>query len=140
MKALLDTSVIVAALIEDEPHHAACLRLLGGKGHCIHSHALAETFSTLTGGKLGLRLPASTAAELIEASVLPRVEVVSLTPREMFQVIAAAESLGVRGGGIYDLMHHAAARKAHAEKLFTLNVRHFTAFTQRGDAEIVMPR
>jgi hypothetical protein len=44
MSALLDSSVLVAALAADELKHAECLaRLLKG-GNCIYSHALLETF------------------------------------------------------------------------------------------------
>jgi hypothetical protein len=46
MSALLDSSVLAAALAADELKHAECLaRLLKG-GNCIYSHALLETFST----------------------------------------------------------------------------------------------
>lgn len=48
MSAFLDSSVLVAALAPDETKHADCLALLLQGGHCIYSHALLETFSTLT--------------------------------------------------------------------------------------------
>jgi hypothetical protein len=51
MSAFLDSSVLVAALAPDETKHADCLALLLQGGHCIYSHALLETFSTLTGAK-----------------------------------------------------------------------------------------
>ncbi len=42
MSALIDSSVLVAALATDEPHHARSLaRLLEG-GNCIYCHALLE--------------------------------------------------------------------------------------------------
>lgn len=47
MSAFLDSSVLVAALAPDETKHADCLALLLQGGHCIYSHALLETFSTL---------------------------------------------------------------------------------------------
>lgn len=50
MSALLDSSVLVAALVSDEHNHAQCLALLLEGGNCIYSHALLETFATLTGG------------------------------------------------------------------------------------------
>jgi predicted nucleic acid-binding protein len=56
MSAFLDSSVLVAALAPDESKHADCLALLLQGGNCIYSHALLETFSTLTGGKLGVRV------------------------------------------------------------------------------------
>lgn len=58
MSALLDSSVLVAALANDELRHAECLALLLKGGNRIYSHALLETFSTLTGGKLSVRVTA----------------------------------------------------------------------------------
>ncbi len=51
MSILLDSSVLVASLDSDEAHHSACDRLLRANAGCIYVHALAETFSTLTGGR-----------------------------------------------------------------------------------------
>lgn len=77
----LDASVLVAAVVDIEPFHAPCARLLlGNEPKAICSHALAETFSTLTGGRLSLRLPPAAAAQLIEVSILPRVTFIEPTP------------------------------------------------------------
>jgi hypothetical protein len=53
MSVLLDSSVLVAALAPDEERHAECLALLLQSGNVVHVHAFLETFSTLTGGRLG---------------------------------------------------------------------------------------
>jgi predicted nucleic acid-binding protein len=57
MKALLDTSVLVAAFYEDHEHHTESLELLlrhKKKDACCATHSLAEVYATLTampGGK-----------------------------------------------------------------------------------------
>ena len=51
MIRFLDTSVILASLDPDEPHHAACDRIVAAGGNGVYVHALAETFSVLTGGR-----------------------------------------------------------------------------------------
>ena len=139
MSAFLDTSVLVASLDPDEPRHAACDRLVSSGGHAIYVHALAETFSILTGGRQGRRLGSAAAARLIDSSVLPFVQAYALTGKDLVAALAECEARGVRGGAIYDLLHLIAARKADAEVLMTLDVRHFQALARRGDPKIEAP-
>jgi predicted nucleic acid-binding protein len=136
---LLDSSVLVAALVEDESHHEACLRLLARKSICVWSHALAETFATLTGGKLGLRVPPALAANLIQTSLAPRLKSIDLSSRELLAAIGKTSAAGVRGGALYDFLHLAVAQKAKASVLYTLNVRHFTALSRSGALSIELP-
>jgi len=139
MRALLDSSVLIAALDAGEAHHIASDQLLATGGNLIYQHALAEVFSILTGGRLGRRIGAATAARLLEQSIVPMVEVVSLTAREILATLKAAEARGARGGAVYDLLHLAAARKAKADALVTLNGRDFQALAVRGDPRIQSP-
>ena len=139
MNCFLDTSVILASLDPDEVHHAACDRIVSAGGNKAYVHALAETFSILTGGRHGRRLNASTAAALIEQSVLPYVQALTLTGKDMMAALVACESRGVRGGAIYDWLHLAAARKAGAEVLITLDLRDFQSLARPGDPRIEMP-
>jgi predicted nucleic acid-binding protein len=139
MIAVLDSSILVAALVEGEQHHIACGALLDRPGMHIHAHALAETFSTLTGGRLGYRVLPESALELLEQSVLAYVEVVTLTAKEMTMGLKAAPARGVRGAAIYDYLHLVAARKAKARRLYTLDVANFRSFQRAGDPEIVAP-
>jgi predicted nucleic acid-binding protein len=139
MSLLLDTSVVIASLDGDEPHHAACDRLLAAGGHRLYAHALAETFSILTGSRQGRRLRPALAVELIESSVLPFVDLVHLTGKETMAAIADTERRGVRGGAVYDWLHLAAARKAGAQALVTLDVRDFQALAKPGDPAVRTP-
>lgn len=139
MSLLLDTSVVIASLDADEPSHAACDRLLAAGGHLLFAHGLAETFSILTGSRMGRRLRPALAAELIAQSVLPFVELVHLTGKETMAVIAETEKRGVRGGAVYDLLHLAAARKAGAEALVTLDLRDFQSLARPGDPSVRAP-
>lgn len=135
----LDTSVLIASLDPDEPRHAACDRLVAGGGHAVYVHALAETFSILTGGRQGRRLGSAAAARLIESSLLPFVQPHALTGKDVVAALSECEPRGVRGGAIYDLLHLFAARKAGAQLLMTLDVRHFQALSRRGDPRIESP-
>jgi predicted nucleic acid-binding protein len=139
LKTFLDTSVVVASLDPDEPRHAACDRLMAAGGHTLYAHALAETFSILTGGRLGRRERPAIATRLLKQSVLPFVSVQTLSGKDVMAALAECESRGVRGGAIYDLLHLAAARKAKAEVLLTLDARNFRAFAAPSDPRIESP-
>ncbi|MGH8562171.1 MAG: PIN domain-containing protein [Nevskiales bacterium] len=139
MRALFDTSVILASLDPDEPHHAACDRLLSGGGHALYIHALAETFSILTGGRNNRRLSAATVVTLIKDSVLPYVKTQALSATDVMSAISECNARGVRGGAIYDLLHLSAARKAGVDTLVTLDLRNFQALAQPGDLRIERP-
>jgi predicted nucleic acid-binding protein len=138
MTHYLDSSVLVAALVEDEPRHEACLRLFRKKNAVTWVHALTETFATLTGGRLGLRASPATAALLINA-MAPRLRLIELDAADTLAAINDAESVGVRGGAIYDYLHLFAARKVSATEIHTLNGRHFSALAGKSGPRIAIP-
>ncbi len=65
---------------------------------------------------------------MIETNIVERMKIVTLTAKEAMRVIRDCNQLGVRGGGIYDCLHIAAARKVGAQQVLTLNMRHFATF------------
>jgi predicted nucleic acid-binding protein len=139
MKTAIDSSVIIAALSGADSNHEACRRILLSATHSIHAHALSETFSTLTGGRLGLRISPGDAASILRDQVAPRLEVELLTETDLLNAFAEAETLGIRGGAIYDYLHLFAARKAGAKSFYTLNTSDFLSFHGPGDPEILHP-
>ena len=62
-----------------------------------------------------------------------------MTGKEVMAELNGAEARGVRGGAVYDLLHLAAARKAGAARLLTLDVRDFQAIVRAGDPQIGSP-
>jgi len=139
MSLLLDSSVLVAALSRDEDRHAECLALLLKGEGVIYAHALMETFTTLTGGRLGMRVNADFAAQLLSQTVRPLVQVVELNADELLDALLLARRHGVRGGAVYDYAHLVAARKVGASGLYTLNLNDFLALRRQGDPEILCP-
>lgn len=140
MRIYLDSTVLVAAVTDIEPFHEGCASLLlGGAALCMLPHAVSETFATLTGGRLSLRLSPAMATRLIEVNLLPRISFVPWNGADHVAALKEAERRGVRGGAIYDYLHLAAARKAKASKLVTLNLRHYQAFHRSGDPEVLQP-
>lgn len=136
MSALLDTSVVLASLDPDESAHVACANLLCQGGHHLYTHALAESFSILTGGRKR-RIDAAVVCQLLDVSVLPFVELVGLDGGEVMAGLRQAKSRGVRGGAVYDFLHLVAAGKAGARRLVTLDRRNFEALASNPDDPIV---
>jgi predicted nucleic acid-binding protein len=65
---------------------------------------------------------------MVDVNVAKRLTLVSLTPTEIAAALKTAASVGARGGAIYDVLLLAAARKCGADRIHTLNYRHFAAF------------
>jgi predicted nucleic acid-binding protein len=105
----------------------------------VYAHAFLETFSTLTGGKLGVKVDADLAAQLLRETVLPRVRVVELGIEEVLDALRLARKHGVRGGAVYDFTHLVAARKAGTALIYTLNMADFQSLHRDGDPEIRRP-
>lgn len=126
-------------MVATEPFHIECDALLNRKALAAYSHVLAETFSTLTGGRKAFRLPAAVTAAVLEEDYVPDLTITTLTPTEMLRAMREAEARGVRGGAIFDFLHLVAARKAKAVRFYTLNISDFRAIHRSGDPEIVHP-
>lgn len=123
MKAALltywDSSALVEAL-----HNERLRELLERPGNVTRTHSLAEVFSTLTGGRLGVRYAPSEASEMI-ASLRVDLKVVELSLEQTLGALASAHQKGVRGGRIHDYLHAVAAFHAGAKSLVTLNGKDF---------------
>ena len=130
----LDTGILVGAVLEQHPEHAACLEALEeSEAPFTDVHALAETFATLTGF---YKVPVVAAAELtlgLKSSLL--VEPLPLADYE--KAIGEAQRRGVMGGGIYDSLHATFARRRGAKRIVTRNPSHFVHSAP--DLEILTP-
>src|SRR4051794_30871077 len=110
MADAVDSSVLVAALAQNEDHHASCLAVIR-TGNCMaRTHAFSETFSTLTGGQLIGRFRPAQVVEAFQQTVLWRVRVADLSLDQVIDAMREADARGVRGGAIYDYLHLVAGR------------------------------
>ena len=130
----LDTGILVGALLEKHPEHAACREALEGfQAPFTNAHALAETFATLTGF---YKVPVAAATELtLGLKSMLTVEALPLADYET--AIAQARLRGVMGGGIYDSLHATFARRMGATRIVTHNPSHFAHTAP--DLEILTP-
>lgn len=119
MKRYWDASALVDAL-----HDSRVEQRTREPDQWTRPHALAEVFSTLTGGRLGFRYGPGDAAALVREISAP-LRFVELDGGETLQALAAAEQRGVRGGRVHDWLHARAANKAGVAELLTDNQTDF---------------
>jgi predicted nucleic acid-binding protein len=128
----VDTSVLVAAVLEQHPDHEAALsvvtRIQDGKDNgLISGHSLAEVYSTLTRMPAPFRHSPEQALLTIEENFLKFFKVASLSGSDYASLIREAAATGIQGGTIYDAVHLKSAAKEKAQKIYTLNLKHFQA-------------
>jgi len=127
VKRFFDTSVLVAAVLEEHEHHErsfAALSTATPSSACCAAHNLAEAYATLTRYPGKQRLSPDQALLAIEVFE-DRLAVVALETREYLAAIRRFATLGITGGTIYDGLIAACALKAKADVLYTWNVGHF---------------
>ncbi|HYD48685.1 MAG TPA: PIN domain-containing protein [Terriglobales bacterium] len=130
----LDTGILVGALLEKHPEHAQCRSALEQfEDRVTDAHALAETFSTLTGF---YKVPPQAASELT-LSLQDHVRVEGLLLADYATALGEAPNRGVMGGGIYDSLHATFARRRKAVRVVTRNPSHFAHVAP--DLEILTP-
>ncbi len=137
----LDTSVLIPIVQVSHVHYRPSRdlwKLLVRKEVTISSHALAETYATLTSMRPGLRVSPVDAVSTIEM-FLTKLTPISLSPEEYLETIRAAARLGLSDGMIYDAVHLACARKANADRIYTWNLKHFRAIAPDLAARIMTP-
>jgi predicted nucleic acid-binding protein len=118
MKAYWDSSALISASKDD-----ALRDQLASERGFSRRHALAEMFSALT-GKAHFKMKASEATIIIR-EIAADLDFVELSTEDILKAVSEAESLGVRGGHVHDLLHAKAALKSGAKTLLTLDRNDF---------------
>ncbi len=144
MKTLFDTSVLVAALIQNHPKHERALPWLSkAKAQkfefIVPSHTLAELYAVLSTLPVKPRISPNVAWRLIHENIERFAKIVSLSPKEYCSFIKSSSDLGLSGGIIYDALIVKVAEKSKAERILTLNVRHFKRVWQGSEKALIEP-
>jgi predicted nucleic acid-binding protein len=127
VKRFFDTSVLVAAVLEDHEHHERSFSALSTatpSSACCAAHNLAEAYATLTRYPGKQRLSPDQVLLAIEVFE-NRLAVVALESHEYLGVIRRFAAHGITGGTIYDGLIAACALKAKADVIYTWNIGHF---------------
>ncbi|MFO5441277.1 MAG: type II toxin-antitoxin system VapC family toxin [Dolichospermum sp.] len=129
VKILFDTSVLVAAILVKHPHHFPCWSWLEKvktseiEGFII-TQTLAELFSVISSFPSQPRFSPQITQRLIQEN-LKEFQIISLTEDDYYQAIENMVNLGFTGGAIYDSLIAYSALKIEANKILTLNEKHF---------------
>lgn len=144
MRVLLDTSVLVPALVpalsqheKAAPHLESAHR--GEMTLVVSSHALAECYSSLTALPVSPAVTPGQARRLIEENVAgPAEEIVALGGAEYLRGLQRMTDLGLESGAVYDVLHVLCAEKASADELRTVNGADFRRMPPEGATELVV--
>lgn len=132
MKAFLDTSVLIAAVIKQHVAHERAFAVLERVHYkkdegIIAVHSLAEMYAVLTKLPPPYRHTPEQALLSIEENILKYFKPIGLATGEYTALLREAVTARIQGGTIYDVLLLKAATKAQVEVLYTLNLKHFQA-------------
>ena len=138
MNVFLDTSVLLAGLVDFGPQSAPAQSLL----HLVAEqridkpttawHCCLEFYSVATRLPPEFRVAPADAAVLLQEEVFARMTVHDLPPSERLPMLRAAARDVIVGGRVYDAHIAEVARAANAEVVVTDNRRHFLSALRYG--------
>lgn len=135
MRTYFDSSALVPLLLRRSRFHAAAAAALktAGEEAVTSTHALAETFRTLT-SLTPDPLPPKAARELIRS--LDKVMAVRPLSRDNYHAaMAAMATQGLSGPIVYDALHCRAAQEAEVRRILTRNAKHLRLFADGMEVE-----
>jgi predicted nucleic acid-binding protein len=144
MSVFLDTSVVLAGLIDFGPQSAPAQSLLHAvtegrvKAPATAWHCCLEFFSVATRLPPEYRLAPTEAVTLLEHEVFPRIVVHDLPAADRLGMLRAAAHDAIAGGRIYDAHIAEVARAVRASVIVTDNRRHFLS-ALRYDVRVETP-
>lgn len=130
MKVFLDTSVLVSAVVQQHVFHERSFpvleRVMAQKDEgIISSHSLAEMYAVLTRLPSPFRHTPEQAWLSIDENVLKHFKTVSLVSADYAAFLREATGSGIQGGKIYDALLLKCAARTAADRVYTLNLKHF---------------
>jgi predicted nucleic acid-binding protein len=134
----LDTSVLLAGLIDFGPQSAPAQRLLHAvaekqvQNAATAWHCCLEFFSVATRLPPEYRLSAPEAVTLVESEVFARMSIHDIPASERLGFFRAIAEDAITGGRVYDAHIAEVARHAGAAVVVTDNRRHFVTALKHG--------
>lgn len=145
MRALLDTSTLVAAMLPDHVHHAHALPWLarakdGAFEFICSAHTLAEIYAVLTRLRRVPPIRPADAWDLIRENVTTHAQVYSLSAAEYAVLVEDLARVGIMGAAVYDAVIARVGELTAVDFLVTLNVADFQRVWPAGAGRIVSPQ
>jgi predicted nucleic acid-binding protein len=132
----LDTSVLVAAVAQWHEAHERSLRavdeLLAQPGTLVPQQVLLEAYSVLTRLPSPQRLSPASALSVLEQTLEESADVVGLESVATWTFLDDQREAAVAGGAVYDALIIRSALAAGADRILTLNPRHFQRLAPAG--------
>ena len=138
MSVFLDTSVLLAGLVDFGPQSAPAQTML----HAVSEkrvtavatawHCCLEFFSVATRLPPEFRVTPADALALLQEEVFGRMAVYDLPAAARLPLLQSGARDGIAGGGIYDAQIAEVARAAGADVVVTDNRRHFLSALRYG--------
>lgn len=144
MRALLDTSTLIAAMLPDHVHHAHAMPWLsqaksGSFEFICSAHSLVEIYAVLTRLPRTPHIGPDEALRLIQENVRSCARVYSLLSDEYTTLLEFLAQNKIVGGAVYDAIIARAGELTTVDYLVTLNVTDFQRVWPSGAGRIVSP-
>jgi predicted nucleic acid-binding protein len=144
VRVLLDTSVVVAALLPGHPSHGEAIPWLsraksGAFEFLFSAHSLAEVYAVLTRIPISPPITPKLAGKLIQENITSVANICTLTGEQYVALVDEMIDKSLGGGAVYDGIIAKVAEVANADLLVTLNVDHFHRIWPTNAAKIVAP-
>ena len=136
--ALLDTSVLLAGLIElsrtPDPAQQVLAAVAAGRlsRPLTAWHCCLEFYAVATRLPEEFRLAPADALKLLEEELLARFQILDLPGRQRVPLLQQGAHEGITGGRLYDAHIAETARAAGASLVVTENRRHFSSLLRHG--------
>ncbi len=143
MKYLFDSSVLIAAFLEQHPMHTRAFPWLkkaktGEIEWIVAGHSIAEVYSVLTTLPASPKMSPAMAEKLISKNI-PKHVIISLATSEYLSVIKSLSNQGLIGGIVYDALIDKVGVKSKVDKILTFNIKDFEKISKLGKENILSP-
>lgn len=144
MLVVFDTSVLVAALVEQHPMHGRAFPWLqraqqGEIDARVTAHSLAELYAVLTTLPVRPRIAPGMARRLVRESVEKHVHIEEILLEDYRSVLDDMAELGLSGGAIYDALAARVAQRLRADALLTFNAKDFRRVWPQAEERVQEP-
>lgn len=142
--ALLDTSVLVPALVSALPRYETAAPYLqtapdGDDDIVVCFQALAELYASLTALPVSPEITPGQARRLIQENVVRRAhEIVPLGHEDYLEARQRVTDFALTSGAVYDALHVIAAEKVEAHELITFNADDFRRMPPEAPTDLVV--